>query len=233
MKPILFNTEMVKAILDGRKTTTRRLVKPQPLFIELSGRWVWSIPKSKVHKGCCTEVCSASREWWNYLMPDQSLYQVGDILYVRETWLKADDGFHYKADIKVPSESEDLRNAYGYKWHPSLHMTKEAARIFLRVKEIRTERLQCLNNEDAIKEGLKLPCHREHDDCSAYTHCLTGYKDGKGSCIQKFINLWDSTIPKENHTDMYTYGWNNNPWIWVIEFERIGKEEAESITDLN
>lgn len=80
MKPIIFSTDMVRAILDGRKTQTRRVIKPQPHYITSSGRWCWPIPKAKQRKGCCSQVETASREWWEYLLVDQFPYCPGDIL---------------------------------------------------------------------------------------------------------------------------------------------------------
>lgn len=190
--PILFSTDMVKAILDGRKTMTRRAVKPQPTYITTSGRWTWPIPKSKVHQGCCTDVCTASREWWEYLAPDQMLYNPGDILYVRETWAKVNGIYIYKAD----------EDATPLKWRPSIHMPKEAARIWLEVTDVRVERLQDITEEDAIKEGVRV---------------------GIGgipyfSCQDAFPALWDSTIKNQ---DLPLYGWDSNPWVWVYDFKRL------------
>ena len=100
MKPILFSTPMVRALLNTKpgvwppepidsgkpfKSQTRRVIKPQPYFIQSSCRWKWEIPKSKIIK--CEAVLSASREWWEYLHPNQYPYKPGDILWVRETWL--------------------------------------------------------------------------------------------------------------------------------------------------
>lgn len=137
MKPILFNIEMVRAIMEGRKTVTRRAVK----------------------------------------LP----YHPGDILWVRETW-NGDwcDHYIYKAD-------GGSAKAAGYaaepKWRPSIHMPREAARLFLRVTDVRVERLQDIN----------------------------------------LIAVWDRTIKP---ADLHLYGWDANPWIQVIEFERISKDEA-------
>ena len=195
-KGILFNQEMVKAILDGRKTVTRRLVKPQPQgYFEVNENPLfiydteWN--QGRIHPSC----------------------QVGDILYVRETFLKADDGYHYKADNKVPSESETIRNAYGYKWKPSIHMPKEAARIFLRVTDVRVERLQDITWQQAAKEGCQGSTSDEPDELF-HLPTLRG----------EFEKLWDSTIDMKEH--WMDQSWGANPFCWVIEFERIDKVEA-------
>lgn len=178
MKPILFNTEMVRAILEGLKTVTRRAVKPQPLegvremYQSTSrGRTVWRSPGEHV--------------WCEVPAP----FHPGDTLWVRETWAKSMSGtFMYKADGKAILVE---------RWHPSIHMPREAARIFLRVTDVRVARLQDCGNMQAKDEG-----------------CV--------SCSQ-FARVWDSTIKP---ADRPTYGWEANPWVWVIEFERISKDEA-------
>jgi len=186
MKPIIFSAEMVSAILEGRKTQTRRVIKPQPAWINSSGRWCWPIPKTKRHKGCCDEVVTASREWWEYLSSEQLPYQSGDILWVRETWCHADttDEIIYKSDN--PSLSA--------KWRPSICMPRKAARLFLRVKNVRVERLQDIAEIEATHEGIikHLGIHARND----------------------FSKLWDSIYGKRG------YGWDTNPWVWVIDFER-------------
>lgn len=156
-KPIIFSTPMVQAILAGHKTMTRRVINPQ------SGRWVWTIPKSKVHKRCCTEVCTASCEWWKYLLPDQLPYKPGDILWVRETWAQTwtpdsnNIGFVYKADGKPAAFPYwgNLKQCKDAVWISSIFMPREAARIFLKVTNVKVERLQDITEEDAIKEGIK------------------------------------------------------------------------------
>ena len=137
MKPILFNTEMVRAILDGTKTVTRRVVKPQPTEQEenpqkvTSGNWYFDIPDR--HFGGI-RACVG---------PYRPPYRPGDILYVRETWAvwSRTEGtapeIHYKADGEVLPD---------VKWRPSIHMPREAARIFLRVTDVRVERLQEITN---------------------------------------------------------------------------------------
>lgn len=185
IKPILFNTDMVRAILDGRKTVTRRIVKHD---VDA----VLSSPYHKEHpevsdKQIISKLC----------MPP---YQPGDILYVRETW--CDDRqftndstpgrYFYKA-----SESDDFKP----KWRPSIHMPKEAARIFLKVTNVRVERLMDIRYMDCIHEGVS-------------------YKQIERDVISEFSKVWNSTIKK---SDIDIYGWNADPWVWVIEFERCEK----------
>lgn len=187
MKPILFNTEMVKAIMDGRKTVTRRVVKPQP-----KGPLVLS-PPGGCWPGYFEEVGTP-----RVVRPP---YRPGEILYVRETFFEHNGSYYYKADGK----SEDLDRLIGgsfFKWRPSIHMPKEAARIFLRVKDVRVERLQDITSAGVSAEGI------------------TGrFGVNRGS----FVIPWNRTIKA---TELCTYGWAANPWVWVIEFERITKEEA-------
>lgn len=194
---------MVKAILDGRKTVTRRVVKPQPE----GAHCVMGISEEDglfefMCGGQATGMCA---DWIEAVkMP----YKAGDILYVRETWGYDKDNWLYKADY-----SDKYANNPGnlFKWHPSIHMPKKAARIFLWVKDIRVERLQDITAADILAEGLGSMCAMVGDMEIA---------------LQEWRNLWDSTIPKHpNKFKRYPYFWNDNPWVWVIEFERISREE--------
>lgn len=128
----------------------------------------------------------------------------GDILYVRETWANlntlACPCYYYKA-------SEDLPERALNAWKPSIHMPKDAARIFLRVTNVRVERLQDITEVQAQYEG-----------------CNSGMLTGPCTARGQFENLWNSTIKK---SDLDRYGWNANPWVWVIEFERCEKPEEE------
>lgn len=190
IKPILFNTEMVRAILDGRKNCTRRLVKPEPQgYFEVSEEPLY-IYDTDGNQGKITPP-----------------YQPGNILYVRETWcddrsFTHDDTpgqYFYRADGLYPRKGDNvILNA---KWHPSIHMPKEAARIWLKVTNVRVERLHDMTDDDAEAEG-----------CFDYTSTALGFPD-----------VWDSTIKK---SDLDRYGWDANPWVWVIEFERCEKLEG-------
>ena len=192
-KPILFNTQMVRAILDGRKTCTRRIVKPQPT----------------AHYGV------------QCIKPP---YQPGDILYVRETWSLRFDGekYFYKADKNTSREEKRLLDYNDVKWRPSIHMPKEAARIWLKVTNVRVERLQEITEAQTEEEGFLFtpPClHRTGENyCDIDGPCGSKIKYCDMSAGELFGKvLWDSTIKK---SDIDIYGWDVNPWVWVIEFER-------------
>ena len=187
-KPISFNTDMVRAILDGQKTVTRRGVKPQP----------FDVRQQEDAKCWCGHFVAENGK----VLTDKPPYTTGDILYARESFWKRPSGkYSYRADYT---------GASGWKWRPSIHMPREAARIFLRVTGVRVERLRDMTEQDAIKEG-----------------CEQGYIDADVNrtipAISAFEEIWDRTIKP---VDRAVYGWAANPWVWVIEFERISKEEA-------
>lgn len=185
MKQILFNTEMVRVIMEGRKTVTRRMVKPQP-------KGAHTVLDCDDYEQTFDMLCGNGGEGGVFLDWAETIKApcwAGDILWVRETWAKNPFGDGYIYPTEVPGA--------GQKWKPSIHMPREAARIFLLVTCIRVERLQDCGNMQAKDEG-----------------CV--------SCSQ-FARVWDSTIKP---ADLHLYGWEANPWVWVIEFERISKDEA-------
>ena len=188
IKPILFNTEMVRAILDGRKSCTRRLVK---FFSGENPRWTGYIKDGLMLYNGKNEPCIR-----------KAPYQPGDTLYVRETWKKAPNGYYYYEDWQR-GDIADIT-----KWKPSIHMPKEAARIWLKVTNVRVERLQDIDGKGCVKEGIE----EEHLK-------YVGDEFVKGM----FHDLWDSTIKK---SDLDRYGWDANPWVWVIEFEMCEKPEG-------
>lgn len=198
-KPILFNTAMTQAILDGRKTTTRRIIKPQmPENViktcEVDPLGYMSYQTSDTYLG----------GWRNTKAP----YAVGDTLWVRETWqnIPDDDGnnFIYLADEdNTPFCKDDDGNPIYLKWRPSIHMPREAARLFLRVTDVRVERIQDISYEDCMKEGIKQISGSGLYDCGLDKY----YSNSK----QAFEKLWENLY----------HNWSNNPWVWVIHFERI------------
>ena len=246
IKPILFNTEMVRAILDGRKSCTRRIIKPQQLIGLLPDKCKNGMPeeflkeKKLMFKPYCdmTDVELINTAY-------KSPYQPADIMYVCETWrVGAWDiqnqmiAFDYKDSTcgeltyihdqelferLVNQSREDARKAkcdYNgadfvwekgkspCRWHPSIHMPKEAARIWLKVTDVRVERLQEITSNQICKEGVEVE----------EPHVLNGVEKRYA-----FSVLWNSTVKK---SDIDRYGWNANPWVWVIEFERCEKPEG-------
>lgn len=216
--PILFTTEMVRAILDGRKTATRRVVKKSQCMLadrkephELDRKYAPYDGMTEAELIACTY---------------RPQYEVGDIMYVRETWsfmpcigcngdyargiqpcydfqaIEYDDGdsisdgcFLYKADCKTPERVT---------WRPSIHMPKQAARIWLKVTDVRVERLHDMTLDDFLAEGVVIRPEAFNDPENAYQQARS-----------EFMRIWDSTI-KKSQTNM-------NPWVWVIEFERCEK----------
>lgn len=208
--PILFSTEMVQSLLRGQKTVTRRLVKPQS----------FGKPKKMPDSSCWPgyfEVPGTS----HVIMPP---YLIGDILYVRETWnrvkLASESEWHYeyRASCENPLY---FSNGFFAEWRPSIHMPREAARIFLRVTDVKVERLQDITEEQARAEGAMPFClsvdSEDTPDSERTWHEV-------GPALPDFIRIWNSNI---KHTEEDKYGWSANPWVWVIAFERVSKDEAD------
>ena len=213
IKPILFNTEMVRAILDGRKTCTRRLVKPQPDEKHTYPLGFVTDSTEKKEVGCFGFAANEYGGSIQYVKPPYR-YAPGDILYVRETWKKAPNGYYYYEDW--------LRNdiADVTKWKPSIHMPKEAARIWLKVTHVRVERLQEITPKDAENEGVGNLFYEDigYSEKNYGTEVDPEY----GIAKEQFAWLWEATIKKSN---LDRYGWDANPYVWVIGFERCEKPE--------
>ena len=220
MKPILFNIEMVRAILGGRKTVTRRVMNPQPVNTEYCNHEMVTFNDMLPGYYDGDYTCACRTCGYGVGPSGESVfkppYVPGDILYVRETWRvrnvfgdiargnrTAEIEFKAGGDtICVPAF--DYTPSYGA-WKPSIHMPKEAARLFLLVKNVRVERLQDIDSEGIRTEGLNtLAVHAGDIEISR----------------REFARLWDSTIKP---ADLTIYGWDANPWVWVIEFERCDK----------
>ena len=208
IKPILFNTEMVRAILDGRKTCTRRICK------DANERTVPDMEFYNADRRTYAVHNFADKEHMEQLSTAERTCPIcpGDILYVRETWKKAPNGYYYYEDW----QRNDIADIT--KWKPSIRMPKEAARIWLKVTNVRVERLQDIDEDGAVKEGIPWS---ECRNCKAPFGCDACAGEGYDE-IDAFAELWDSTIKK---IDLDFYGWNANPWVWVIEFERCEKPE--------
>lgn len=226
-RPIIFSTEMVRAIIKGRKTQTRRVMTPafrtHRGFKQGDGLWVDGYGTEDNPNGHIKDY-SVTSVWLpkdNYIK-EFAPYKPGDILWVRETWLPYVEEhiigkakYAYKSDTNADGERyrrEYIAKGYPYQWRPSIHMPRAAARLFMLVKNVRIERLQDITEEDARAEG----CLDYHDKIG----------DGKFDDVVEFdltardafVDLWNSTIKKQ---DLDKYGWDVNPWVWVVEFERV------------
>lgn len=216
IKPILFNTEMVQAILAGQKTQTRRVIKTPPYEVheEIGGLIRVTKPLKTKNEYC-------------RFVPADPPYQVGNILYVRETFTKMlnlDTGetkLYYAAntdDADIVGKTDLCDgDGFGYiperrfPWRPSIHMPKAAARIFLRVTAVNVDRLNDITVESTAKEGITKALSLHLCDSKPL------------DSIETFALLWDSTIKKK---DLPLYGWEANPWVWVYTFERCEKPEG-------
>lgn len=201
--PILFKTEMVQALLAGRKSCTRRVIK---LPDGMTGRPVGNSGNSSNPLG------------FFYIGGiKRPPYQPGDILYVRETWGKGyEEGTYiYKADDKL-ADLPTFKDSTKLIYHPSIHMPKDAARIWLKVTDVRVERLQEITEAEAILEGAI--------DNRAFIHSPDNEYDHIHTAREHFIDIWNSTIKKG---DLDKYGWDANPFVWVIEFEWCEKPGKE------
>ncbi|VWD01389.1 hypothetical protein BLA17378_05261 [Burkholderia aenigmatica] len=224
-RPILFSGPMVRAILDGRKTQTRRIAVPKRSYVDFIGGGPkdgpdWNDPT-------CWGFEDPNTGFWWALRGDEQCHQlpcphgrVGDRLWVRETHevrrigtetfedgrparryagiaYQADDG-RAEVDIDLNTfQTLDAKESRG--WSPSIHMPRWASRITLAVTGVRIERLQSITDDDAVAEGILSPG----------MECIIGTpRDG-------FRNLWDSLNAARGH------GWDTNPWVWVVEFRRI------------
>ena len=211
-KPILFNTQMVRALLEGRKKVTRRVVKPQPLAEVKTLYRIDETDKWRSH----------GVDWWYEF---RAPCVPGDVLWVRETFrvdylsnivgsgrvqYKADGSY---ADIHFSADRYDMMRRAQRKpgWRPNENMPREAARIFLRVTGVRVERLQDITPDQIDAEG-----------CKEWSYSATTGKP-LPSGPSWFRIAWDNTIKS---ADRATCGWEANLWVWVIEFEQISKEEA-------
>ncbi len=223
--PVLFNTDMVRAILDGRKGATRRVVKYKYSNTEMKVRTdKYGTHLIEIQKDIEGETYGKNPDGrpWRKLLPyieKTPPCRKGDILYVREAWCSEHGGeaYFYRADKNTGRESK-LIDYDGRKWRPSIHMPKKAARLWLKVTGVRVERLQDMKLEDFLREGVAI--------------CPEAYNDPDNVYRQArdiFIGIWDSTLSQQ---DERKYGWHANPWVWVIDFERCGVAQSSKVKEV-
>lgn len=236
IKPILFNkqisTEMVRAILDGSKTCIRQIIKG---YIPQNAQFGYSAFTPDGTISCRGLFETAGRPGYGekfFKLP----YQPGDIMYVRETWqylyeldgneqiIEGTGKYYYAATDTIPFDTYVDASGVTHErvpWHPSIHMPKEAARIWLKVTDVRAERLQDITPKGAESEGVG---NLFYDDIGyGEKNYGTEVDPEYGIAKEQFAWLWESTIKK---SDLDRYGWDANPYVWVIEFERCEKPEG-------
>ena len=215
-KPILFSTEMVQAILAGRKTQTRRIIKSR----HDSG--IFQVCKN--FDGKVTSIESLDWDERNCEKDILSKYQIDDILWVRETWQTSYNENSNEWDPIYKTDGNFWIDDDGpMKWKPSLFMPKKAARIFLKVTDVRCEKLQDIHREDCFREGI---AYKEEWIARSKMRTVFDYHRktfqpqsyGRTTPSHSFQTLWDSINAKK-------HPWESNPWVWVYEFERIEKPE--------
>lgn len=202
-RPILFNAEMVNAILEGRKNQTRRVINPQPTFSNKTG-FNWEKRGKTWMYGLGSDYAETVRNFTR----NCPVGRVGDRLWVREaftdlsgTGIEHRDSkgklqrYAYAADCPKGSYGDEARKEFGIKWKPSIHMPRAASRITLEITKIRVERLNDISQEDAIAEGVP---------------CIELGVIGE-LCVAQFADIWESVYGADS--------WDANPWVWVIEFE--------------
>jgi hypothetical protein len=221
-RPILFSGPMVRAILEGRKTQTRRIVKPQPpSFID-------NLHGNELRKRAPYEIQDADGNncGWGF-QDEENNYKfpygtIGERLWVRETWqhtgpeLSDEPGYVYRAD------DPDWKSLQGWVWKPSIFMPREACRIVLEIENIRVERLQEITNADCLAEGIQ-PLGPERvtertssgfEELPVPIHIQAGKFDNRYSTVRGlFAGIWQQIHGVES--------WIANPWVWVIQFRKI------------
>ena len=192
--PIIFSGPMVRAILEDRKTQTRRVIKPQPEIVDKEPRYrknTWALWSDKIpkYKGGLIVSCPYGKP--------------GDLLYVKETWrpIASSEQLLYRADIYNVMAWDEFG-----KWHPSIHMPRWASRITLEITDVRVERVQEISEENAIAEGMQGDIYGEDMGISP--------RVDSHSVRINFMDLWDSINLKRG------YGWDVNPWVWVLGFKK-------------
>ncbi|HDG7397817.1 TPA: hypothetical protein PCI22_004103 [Klebsiella pneumoniae] len=233
-KGLIFNSEMVRAILDGRKTQTRRIMKVQPKPSKSRPGDFWFSSKkleSMVHVSDLAPGNSPIADYHLFIHEHCCPFgAVGDRIWVRKTFqgplvheelfeeysaypekFETPEYCEYAADGGVRPEYCDLEDNLRHGWRPSIHMPRWASRILLEITNVRVERLNVISEEDAEAEGIDMEALYDSQDCY---DCIADHNmTGRPTVTGAFKYLWESIYGEE--------GWKSNPWVWVIEFKRV------------
>jgi len=207
-RPIIYSTPMVQALLDDKKTMTRRIFKDDP----------------KLQFDANIDLSTWFKEHYEYIMSFCTYGKPGDVLYVRESFSYYDGvGFNYKADFKAPE---------CFKWKPSIHMPKAAARIWLQITDVRVERLQEISEPDAKAEGVERKAMSEVFKCRT----LYKYKDYIFTKSELIPDAFNYLSPVNSFKSLWTLinganSWADNPWVWVISFKVLSKTGYNDIPE--
>ena len=223
--PIIFSGSMIRAILDGSKSQTRRVISPQPVDEDECGPYI-QVPEV-TDWGCGETLTFMGRKHIKcpYGVP-------GDTLWVRETArvvgafvpsvenilleYRADGGLARPRWLNTVAQTRWLVRNHEGRWMPSIHMPRWASRISLTVKDVRVERVQDITADDCINEGIEAVTQDAYEyDCDGAPNNKYQVLD-EDAMLESFQELWDSINGKRG------YGWASNPWVWVVEFERDG-----------
>jgi hypothetical protein len=212
-RPILFSGPMIRAILDGRKTQTRRIVKPQPIV-----RRHWSGPDDHglEFKDRTVRITSLHRYQEEIAAALCPYGARGDRLWVRETFhLDGTRAQHEDAMRTFPVvfyRATEAEPSAGWRWRPSIYMPRWASRITLEVTSVRAERLQDITGEDARAEGIDYSKHA--CDCEMCARTAAICPAASSSLIMEYASLWDSINAKRA-------SYSSNPWVLVVSFRRL------------
>lgn len=247
--PILFSTDMVQAILEGRKGQTRRVMKPQPKA--MNEEFTMPMPVSEFNKLLRLQENKGYKRLYaqgpltGMLVPNCPFGKTGDLLWVREKF-RLEEAFEYEGEEypakywyyastpeKVTCIDGELEDRDNYRWKPSIHMPKAACRIWLEIVNVKAELLQDITKEQIISEGVRIPMNGTNialklgEENSALNFMPEGFmaKDYTGPQITEdmiFKAHWAELWCKINGRE----SWDANPWVWVIEFKRVEKPEV-------
>lgn len=228
IKPILFNTVMVQAILEGRKTCTRRVVKGNIKDLNIIG----SSSSDGVNFNSVSFGYGNINDIKSVEIKERvkAPYMPGDILYVRETWNLYDGAYYYRAD-EGDWFISDYNEKINLRWKPSIHMPKAAARVFLKVTDVRVERLNDITEDGAKAEGATKqiwyqPYGTRNESNQKYVGDIIHQEP---NYITGFAGIWDNTLQKP---DGWLYSFREDPYVWVIEFERINTERINRYKEM-